>query len=101
MLQKEFYKTQAWRRARYAYIQHRESIDGGLCEECKEEAGRIVHHIIWLNDINCNDENISLNPDNFRYLCQECHNKQTNPLNARTGRVMYGENGEVLSNTDY
>ena len=37
--QKQFYKTQAWRRARDAYISERIAIDGGVCEACHEELG--------------------------------------------------------------
>ena len=36
----------------------------------------IVHHKTYLNDINVNDPNISLNWDNLEYLCIECHNKE-------------------------
>ena len=67
MNQKEFYKTRPWRRARQAYIDTRLAVDGGLCEVCGEEPGRIVHHKIWLDDNNCNDPEISLNPANFLY----------------------------------
>lgn len=101
MLQREFYKTQAWRRARYAYIQGRHSVDGGLCEVCGEEPGRIVHHKIWLNDDNCNDPEISLNPSNFAYLCQTCHNKETDPRKATPGRCRYDADGNIIRATDY
>ena len=26
-----------------------------MCEVCHDEPGVIVHHTIWLDDINCND----------------------------------------------
>jgi 5-methylcytosine-specific restriction endonuclease McrA len=101
MLQKEFYKTQAWRRARYAYIQERHSVDGGLCERCGLEPGRIVHHKIWVNDHNCNNPEVSLNPHNFEYLCQTCHNKERDPAALVPGRVRYGPDGEVIRASDY
>lgn len=99
--QQEFYKTPAWRRARQAYIDSRLATDGGLCEVCGEEPGRIVHHVIWLDDDNCNDPDISLNPDNFKYECQTCHNKEKDPRKATPGRCLYGPNGEVIRNTNY
>ena len=99
--QKQFYKSQAWRRARLGYIARRKAIDGGVCEVCHEEPGKIVHHIIWLDDINCNDPDISLNFDNFKYECQTCHNKETDPRKATPGRCLYGENGEIIRATDY
>lgn len=79
MTQKEFYRTQAWRRARRDYIAHRIAADGGMCEVCGQEPGRMVHHKIWLDDVNCNDPEISLNPQNFLYECQTCHNREADP----------------------
>ena len=101
MNQKEFYKTQAWKKARRAFIDYRKAIDGGLCEVCGDEPGKIVHHIIWLDDTNCNDPDISLNQNNFKYECQTCHNKEVDPRKGTPGRVRYGPNGEILRNTSY
>lgn len=100
--QKQFYKTMAWRRARDAYIQERMAVDGGICEACHTEPGKIVHHYkVWLDDANCNDPNISLNPSNFMLECQTCHNKEVDPRKATPGRCKYGENGEIICNTDW
>lgn len=101
MNQKQFYKTRAWKRARDAFIKTREAIDGGICEKCGEEPGRIVHHVIWLDDENCNDPTISLNPDNFKYECQTCHNQEVDPRKQIPGRCYYGPNGEIIKNTNY
>ena len=101
MNQKQFYKSPAWRKARQGYIDYRTAIDGGLCEVCQEELGRIVHHVIWLDDINCNDPDIALSFSNFKYECQECHNKERDPRKVLAGRVLYGANGEIIRNTSY
>jgi len=101
LTQKEFYKSRAWYRAKHSYIKHRKAIDGGLCEVCHDEPGKIVHHIIWLDDDNCNDPNISLNPELFKYECQTCHNREVDPRKAKAGRCLYGPNGEIIRNTDY
>jgi 5-methylcytosine-specific restriction endonuclease McrA len=101
LTQKQFYHTRAWKRARADYIAYRKSIDGGTCEVCGQEPGRIVHHKIWLDDTNCNDPEISLNPDNFMYECQTCHNKEVDPRKESPGRVRYGPNGEIIRNTVY
>lgn len=98
MTQREFYRTQAWRRARDAYINRRIAIDGGLCEVCGQCLGKIVHHKIWLNDRNCNDPAISLADSNFRYECQDCHNKEQDPAKPKTNRITYGPNGEIIRN---
>ncbi len=43
---KAFYKSAAWQKCRDSYIAKRIAADGGLCEECQEELGYIVHHKI-------------------------------------------------------
>ena len=101
MTHNEFYKSRSWRRVRKAYIDYRMAIDGGICEVCREEPGKIVHHKVWLNNENCNDVDISLNPHNLRYECQTCHNKERNPEAITAGRCLYGENGEIIRNTHY
>lgn len=101
MNQKQFYKTRAWRKARKEYIDRRKSIDGGLCETCGVELGYIVHHKIWLNDINCNDPAISLNPAFMKYDCLTCHNKEVDPNERIPGRVRYGPDGEIINAGDY
>lgn len=102
MTQKQFYKTKAWRIARQAYIDKRKAIDGGSCEICGQEPGLIVHHFrVWLDDDNCNDPEISLNESNFQYVCQTCHNKEEDPRIEKTGRFLYGENGELIRKSKY
>jgi len=100
MTRRGFYKTQAWRRARQCYIEYRHSVDGGMCEVCQAQPGRIVHHVIWLDDNNYNDPEVSLSPKNFRLECQACHNREIDPANI-PGRCKYGVNGEIVRNTDY
>lgn len=73
--QKEFYKSTTWKRTRRAFIAERISIDGGLCTNCQQELGKIVHHKIHLNDNNVDNLDISVSFDNLTYLCQMCHNK--------------------------
>ena len=102
MTQKQFYKSRPWLRARKDYIAKRLAIDGGICEACHEEPGLIVHHYkVWLDDVNCNDPEISLNEENFQYVCLICHNKMRDPGNAPAGRCLYGPNGEIIRNSLY
>ena len=101
MNQKQFYKSTPWKRARRAYIDKRTSIDGGICEVCGVEPGLIVHHVIWLDDVNCNDPEISLNESNFKYECQTCHNKEIDPRRESQGRCRYGPNGEIIRASDW
>ncbi len=75
---KAFYKSARWRKCRAAFVADRLHIDGGLCQMCRAEPGYIVHHKIWLTPDNISDADIALNPQNFLYVCHECHNKIEN-----------------------
>lgn len=97
---KKFYKSKAWRKARQPYIDYRIRIDGGLCEECHELPGYIVHHKIPLTPDNIDDPDIALSFDNFKYDCKTCHdyeddnhglNKSLKPL------CIFDSNGQPIS----
>ena len=70
-----FYNSEAWHRCRRAYIAERLMIDGGLCEECGERVGYIVHHMIPLTEQNINDPEITLSFDLLEYVCKSCHDQ--------------------------
>lgn len=72
---KQFYASEAWHRCRLGYISHRRSIDGGMCEECREHPGYIVHHREHLSPANIQDPEVSLNWDNLEYVCKDCHDR--------------------------
>lgn len=69
----KFYNSNAWHKCRNEYINQRMLADGGMCEECHSAHGYIVHHIVHLNELNINDPDVTLNPDNLEYVCKECH----------------------------
>lgn len=73
---KAFYNSDKWKRCRKAYIAYRQSVDGGLCETCRDAAGYIVHHKIELTPYNINNPKIALDFGNLKYDCLECHNKE-------------------------
>ena len=70
-----FYKSKTWIKCRAAYISYRQSVDGGLCEICKDEVGYIVHHKTWITPKNINDPYVTLSHDNLQFVCLNCHNK--------------------------
>lgn len=72
---KPFYNSSRWIKARDTYISDRIMEDGGLCEVCGKEPGYIVHHIINLTEENVKDHDISLNFNNFQYVCKSCHDE--------------------------
>ena len=73
---KKFYNSGSWKAARSKYISDRINVDGGLCEECRDAPGFIVHHKIMLTAENINNPEISLNPSRFQYLCKDCHDRK-------------------------
>lgn len=68
-----FYKSKKWQRCRNAYIQYRIQTDGGLCEECHDKPGYIVHHKDILTPDNISDPEVSLNHERLEYVCKDCH----------------------------
>lgn len=96
---KSFYNSKAWQRCRAAYISHRKSVDGGMCETCHEKPGYIVHHKTELTLENINNPDIALGFSNLKYDCHECHNKEHGKNRDEVlGLVQYtfGQNGEML-----
>jgi len=74
---KPFYNSSAWKKVRKSFIANRVSIDGGMCQHCKEVPGYIVDHIEELSSDNINNTKITLSWSNLQYLCLDCHNKKT------------------------
>lgn len=91
---KGFYQSEAWKRARKIVITR----SNGLCERCRaaglHKPGYIVHHKEYITPGNIHDPNITLNPANLEYICEDCHNKE----HKAKGPVRYsfGPNGEIL-----
>lgn len=70
-----FYTSRAWLMCRASYIKARQSIDGGMCEICRDELGFIVHHIVEISPENIGNPEITLSHKNLQYVCLKCHNK--------------------------
>lgn len=97
---KGFYDGQAWRTCRDGFISMRVSVDGGLCQECSNNVGLIVHHVIELTPENISNPDIALSYGNLRYVCHECHNKIHNVFQQPSGRkVLFDANGDVIGTT--
>ena len=90
---KQFYHSKSWIKCRAAFIAERINTDGGMCEHCKERLGYIVDHKEELTASNIDDPDISLNQNNFQYLCLDCHNKKTLKKNFAGD---FDENGQPL-----
>lgn len=68
MARYDFYHTDRWRKLRQYVIDR----DGGMCVHCGRK-GNIVHHIVWVNDDNVDDDSVVFNPDNLECVCVDCH----------------------------
>lgn len=91
---KEFYNSTEWITTRLNIIAERNSI----CEECKKlivnDKDLHVHHIKEITTLNVNDYNISLNPNNLKVLCHDCHDKAHKRFKYKTNDkgiyIVYG-----------
>ena len=72
---KSFYDSPAWKRVRKSFIALRMGTDGGMCQECHDRPGEIVHHRVWLTPDNINDSAVTLSYSNLEYVCHSCHDK--------------------------
>lgn len=95
---KAFYRSMAWKKCRRGYIAYRQSIDGGLCEECHEEVGYIVHHIEPLTPENINNPDITLNFNNLKYDCKDCHDSEEAHAFVKRSKCIcaFGTDGQPL-----
>ncbi len=79
---KQFYNSKQWNSVRRNVIAQRSQKTNGniVCEYCGKVISTFgdaeVDHIKELTRENINDVNISLNADNLKIACHECHNKK-------------------------
>lgn len=94
---KAFYNSKKWKTCRVAYIKHRKSIDGGMCESCHEVPGYIVHHKEELTPNNINNPDITLNFENLKYDCHICHNKENKDDEIEgLAKIKFNEDGDII-----
>ena len=96
---KPFYNSKRWKQCRDSYIARRTSIDGGLCERCRDTLGYIVHHKTTLTPVNINDPSASLNHALLSYECRACHDKnEGHGTGSVAGAllVVFNANGEPI-----
>ena len=88
----EFYKSQAWKSCRQAYM----SMAAGLCEDCLKEgrytAAEIIHHRVPITEENISDPSITLDFNNLKAVCRVCHAKAHG---GRQRRYIVDEMGRV------
>ena len=94
---KAFYKSKAWRECQQTY----KSMVGGLCEECLANgiytAGVIVHHKEHITPDNITDPNVTLNYNNLKLVCRDCHAREHS---SRQHRYFYDDLGNLAIRSD-
>ena len=95
---KAFYKSTAWKKCRASYIAYRQSIDGGICEVCRERTGYIVHHKVVLTPQNISNPDISLNHNLLRYDCKDCHDREEEHAFVKSSSLLcsFGSDGQPI-----
>ena len=104
---KALYQSKAWKRIRQS-IWLKQNLLCGVCgkpvyvdgiSEYIPKGNRrtgIVHHKIWLDNQNIDDENITFNEDNLIGVCKECHENIHHANIACRDDVMFDENGNII-----
>ena len=85
-----FYKSKRWTKARAAYLETQHHV----CERCGAPA-TIVHHKTYITPENVTDPSVTLTPENFEALCQECHNREHFGTGCTAPGLTFGSNGEL------
>ena len=80
-----FYRRPAWKKCRAAFISHRQSVDGGLCQRCGETTGYIVHHRTPLTAETVRDPDVAYGFWNLEYVCKNCHDIEHGYKRERIG----------------
>lgn len=104
---KDFYNSKAWKTVR-KNVWIRQQL---LCARCykpvyvdgisrwlpkdKRRTG-IVHHKIYLDNINVSDPNVTLNPDNLEGICKECHELEHHQDISTRNDYLFDDNGNLL-----
>ena len=108
MERKEFYQSKIWKTVRKnIWIKQK-----CLCARCfkpvfvngisdasipkEKRTKRIVHHKIYLNNINYKNEEISLNEENLEGLCINCHNTEHFKTSSLRCDVCFDANGNLI-----
>lgn len=97
-----FYASKEWITFRIGLIVER-SVDGVCrCEKCGKDMPKSIeihahHDPIELTPENVKDKNISLNPDNVKLICRDCHDKEHYRFGYKPKKKVYIVYGPPLA----
>lgn len=89
---KAFYNSGAWRKTQELYL----SSKNYVCEDCGGVAC-IVHHIKYITPANISNPEITLQWENLRALCAECHAIEHKAHAARLNGIAFDTAGNVIT----
>lgn len=106
-IRKDFYHSKAWNQVR-KNVWIKQNL---LCAECgkpvyvdglsdylpkdKRRTG-IVHHKIWLDNNNIQDDSITLDENNLIGVCKDCHEAIHHANMSCRKDLMFDENGNII-----
>ena len=104
---KTFYKSKLWKDVKKGIwlkqnllcaICHKPVYVDGISDYIPKEYRRtgIVHHKEFLNEININDDNITINEDNLIGVCKNCHEEIHHQDIAKRKDVKFDEEGNLI-----
>lgn len=104
---KYFYNSKLWKEVRkniwikqnlLCAICHKPVYVDGLSGYLPKEKRRtgIVHHKIWLDNNNIEDDNITINEENLIGVCKECHEEIHHIDKAHRNDVAFDEEGNII-----
>lgn len=96
---KEFYRSNAWRKCRAAYIASRKAVDGGMCERCGSNLGFIVHHKTYLTPYNITNPAVALSHENLQLVCKCCHDDEHFTPQEKDLKCLFDEKGRPIGIT--
>lgn len=106
-IRKDFYHSKAWQDVRKTiWLKqnllcnrcHRPVYVDGISEYIPKDKRiiGIVHHKIYLDEININDINVTLNIDNLEGLCKDCHEKEHKSSAGLRKEYEFDEEGNLI-----
>lgn len=91
-----FYSSKAWKDTQAAYMASQHYV----CERCGGVA-RIVHHIKYITPGNIGNPDITLNWNNLKALCIDCHNEEHMGGAVCAAGLQFTEDGDIVPKQGY
>jgi len=106
-VRKDFYNSKLWKSVRQTVWIKQNLLCGvcgkpvyvdGLSEWIPKSKRRIgiVHHKVWLDNQNIEDDNITINEDNLIGVCKECHENIHHENKSCRKGMTFDDEGNII-----